>query len=65
MELTEKVKSTIDKLTYAELLRHWRFAQSGDPWMQGETGDYWGKKMGEFKDAHPDEAAAISKQIGW
>lgn len=65
MNLNEKVKSTIDGLSYAELLSHWRFAKTGDPWMTGETGDYWAQRMAELKNASPDEAVRISKQIGW
>lgn len=65
MELTEENKKSIDSLLYESLLRRWRCAPCGDEWFQGETGDYWGKRMREMKDkiGH-DAAVAISKSIG-
>ncbi len=65
MDLTEENKKQIDSLSYESLLSRWRFAPSGDKWFQGETGDYWGKRMAELRDADPDAAVAASKNIGW
>jgi len=45
VKLTPENKAHIDALSYQGLLSHWRFAPSGDPWLQGETGDYWSKRM--------------------
>ena len=64
MELTEKNKAHIDSLSYEGLLRHWRFAQAGDPWFQGATGTYWQQRMGELRKAGADHVGA-SKTIGW
>lgn len=64
MDLTEKNKKHIDSLGYEELLRKWRFAPSGDPWFQGETGKYWGDRMNELRNQSVDHVGA-SKRIGW
>jgi len=62
MKLTEKNKAKIDSMSYKQLLSYWRFAPVGSPWFQGETGEYWKKRMKEIK---PDNHAQISKDIGW
>ncbi len=64
MILTDKNKAYIDSLSYEQLLHKWRFAPSGDPWFQDETGDYWAKRMSELRDAGADHVGA-SKSIGW
>ncbi len=64
MKLTEENKKHIDSLSYEGLLRHWRFAPVGDPWFQGETGEYWSKRMKELRDRGADHIGA-SKSIGW
>ena len=67
MELTQQNKEHIDSLSYEQLLERWRYAAVGDPWFQGETGDYWGKRMSELR-AKPGGNAkhvAASKKIGW
>jgi hypothetical protein len=63
MELTLENKKYIDSLDYRSLLSKWRFAPVGDKWFQGETGDYWGKRMAELKETV--DYVAISKEIGW
>ena len=63
-ELTPQNKTYIDGLSYDELLRHWRFAPIGDQRFQGETGDYWAKRMAEMRDAGADHVGA-SKRAGW
>lgn len=62
MDLTPENKEIIDNMDYEQLLRQWRFSPSGDPWIQGETGEYWSKRMKELKG--PDHTS-ISKKIGW
>lgn len=62
MNLTPKSKAIIDGHSYETLLRHWRFASAGNNWFTGGTGKYWSKRMQEIK---PENAAAISKRIGW
>jgi hypothetical protein len=64
MTLTPENKKDIDSLSYEELLRKWRFAPAGEPWFQGETGDYWAKRMAELREQHPDPVG-VSKRIGW
>jgi hypothetical protein len=64
MNLTTENKAYIDKLSYQALLLSWRFAPVGDKWFQGETGDYWGKRMRELREHGADHVGA-SKSIGW
>ena len=64
MKLTKENKKTIDDMSYESLLSKWRFSPLGDPWFQGETGQYWGKRMKELKDKGADHVGA-SKKIGW
>ena len=67
MQLTEENKKHIDSLSYSALLSQWRFATAGDPWFQGETGNYWGERMKELR-AQPggnDRHVMASKSIGW
>lgn len=64
MELTEDNKRFIDSQSHWQLLAKWRFTKAGDPWFQGETGEYWGKRMAELRNANPDQAVADSKDIG-
>ncbi len=65
MNLTPQNKAKIDAMTHNALLRHWRFGGVGDPWFQGETGKYWGKRMAQLKAEDPAQAVADSKSIGW
>lgn len=62
MDLTPENKKIIDAKSYEDLLRRWRFAPSGDPWFQGETGVYWGERMQKKRDS---DHSKISKKIGW
>lgn len=63
MELTEDVKKEIDAMSYKDMLRLWRFAESGTPMLQDEAGDYFGEVMQEKKKTV--DAITISKKIGW
>lgn len=65
MELTKNNRETIDSMSYEELLSNWRFAPTGDPWLEGETGKYFGERMSELKTRDPEAAVAASKAIGW
>ncbi len=64
MDLTEENKKHIDSLSHYELLSHWRSAPVGDLWFQGETGEYWGKRMAEMRPKDNAQAVADSKAIG-
>lgn len=63
MDLTTANKQHIDSLTHFQLLRHWRYAPAGDPWFQGETGQYWRKRMTELREKDPAQAVANSKAL--
>ena len=67
MKLTPELKASIDALSYEELLREWRFAPSGSPKFQDETGAYWLKRMSELRNqpGGHEEAVRASKSIGW
>ncbi len=67
MDLTPELKKQIDDMSYESLLQAWRFAPAGDSRFQGESGDYWSKRMAELK-AQPggqERHVAASKSIGW
>jgi hypothetical protein len=64
MNLTDENKAYIDNLSYEALLEKWRFAPAGYVWFQGETGDYWSKRMSELREQGVDHVAA-SKAVGW
>lgn len=67
MKLTEENKEKIDSMSYESLLSHWRSAPSGDRWFEGETGEYWAKRMKELRSlpGGDDKHVAASKSIGW
>jgi len=67
MDLTPENKSHIDNMSYTQLLSHWRFAPAGDKWFQGETGEYWGKRMAELRDqpGGNERHVSASKFLGW
>lgn len=64
--MTKEQKDFIDNSSYETLLRGWRFAKTGDPYFQGEAGEYYAKIMfGKGDTLPPGEAVAVSKRIGW
>ena len=65
MDLTPDVKRKIDKMNYAELLAHWRFAPSGDPMFRGDSSKYFSDRMNKLRVANPSAAVAASKLVGW
>jgi len=64
VDLTPENKAYIDSLSYEQLLCGWRFAPVGDLWFQGETGEYWGRRMKELREQGENHVQA-SKNIGW
>jgi len=62
MKLTPENKKEIDKMSYESMLSQWRVSPSGNPWFEGETGQYWKKRMTELRDTV--DYVAISKRIG-
>ncbi len=65
MDLTPELKAQIDAKTHYELLDRWRFAPTGDPVFQGESGDYWGERMAELRSKNPGQAVADSKALSF
>ena len=66
MDLTPENKARIDAMDCEGLLAQWRFAPVGDQWFQGETGQYWKKRMAELR-AQPggqDIHVRASKTLG-
>lgn len=62
----EQMKNWIDNASYESLLHKWRFAVVGDPFFQGEIGQYYSKILSERKNALKDgEHSRTSKAIGW
>ena len=61
-----QIKKWIDGASYHELLQKWRYAPSGSPYFQGETGDYYSDVMAR-KRKEVGNAAHVqaSKAIGW
>lgn len=67
MDMTPERKKHIDSLSYETLLSKWRFAPVGEPWFQGETGVYWGQRMGELRSeaGGQERHVSASKSIEW
>ena len=63
MQLTPERKERLDSMSLEELLRMWRFAPLGDPWMEGETGNYALERMKELK--KQENWSLVSKRVGW
>lgn len=64
--MTPEQKQQIDAMDYEDMLRRWRFAPSGDPMFQAETGEYYSKVMGEKREQiGPGGHTTASKNIGW
>lgn len=62
---TEQMKQWIDSASYEALLSRWRFVRAGDPFFQGEVGNYYAKVMREKRAAVGDDAhVAASKRLG-
>jgi len=63
---TEEMKKEIDSRSYEDLLSKWRYAPIGDPYFQGEVGEYYSKVMAEKRaEVGHNAAVAASKSIGW
>ena len=62
----EQMKQWIDKASYIELLRKYRYAPAGDPFFQGEIGDYYCEVMSKKrKEVGNEEHTRASKAIDW
>jgi hypothetical protein len=67
MDLTKENKAHIDGMSYESLLERWRNAPIGSPWFQGETGEYWQKRMKELRElpGGDERHTTASQNIGW
>lgn len=64
--MNQEIKDWIDKANYEALLRKWRSAPAGDPFFQGEEGEYYSTKMAEKRtEVGNDAHVSASKRIGW
>ncbi len=65
MDLSDANKTHIDSLGVYDLLYKVRFASIGDEWFQGETGEYWVKRLSEVRAQDNDVYVRASKDMGW
>lgn len=64
--MTNEQKAWIDAASYEALLSRWRFAPVGDPFLQGEAGQYYKEVMSRKRnEVGDDEHVRASKAIGW
>ena len=64
--MTTAQKDYIDNMSYYDLLKIWRFDESGCPLFQGNTGSYYQKVMHEKRaELSHETQVSISKRIGW
>lgn len=63
--MTPEQKQWIDSASMIDLLRKWRFANTSDDILQGESGAYFSKVMFGKRDADPEAWTASSKAVGW
>lgn len=62
----EEMKEWIDAASYEQLLSKWRNAPAGNPFFQGEIGQYYSRVMAEKRDEVGNaEHVRVSKSIGW
>lgn len=64
--MTPEQKQWIDGASYTELLHRWRFASTGDPMFQDDTGKYFAEVMfAKRKQVGDAGHVAASKEVGW
>ena len=61
--MNEDIKKQIDRMSYEQMLRLWRFHEIGNPFFIDEIGECFAKVMTEKRKSV--DAAAISKKVGW
>jgi len=59
--MTPEQKKQIDGMSQYDLCKMWRFAKSGEPLLQGDTGDYFSEVLKEKGGFTP----AISKSLSF
>ena len=55
----------IASASYEDLLRKWWFAPHGDPFLSGETGNYYAAEMKRKRELTGDDGRAASEAVGW
>ena len=64
MYLNEQTKKVIDSKSYSELLEDYILLGPDDPWLEGETGIYWKKRIVELrKDPAPWYTKIDAKKV--
>ena len=64
--MDEKIKQSIDNMSYESMLSLWRNAPVGHPYFKGEIGDYYRDAMNrKRKEVGNDAHVKASKNIGW
>lgn len=62
----EEMIAWINQASYYDLLKKWRFAESGDPFFQGKVGEHYEQTLREKREALPhSQQVETSKLIGW
>ena len=64
-ELDRNSREWIDKSSYEQLLRRWRFSPAGDAIFQGELGKYYTQVMARKRRETADNGVSASKRVGW
>ena len=59
--MNQAERQKIDEMSQYDMCRLWRFAKSGHPLLQGDTGDYFSQVLKEKGGFTPE----ISKSLGW
>jgi hypothetical protein len=65
MKLTPELKNEIDLMGVYGLLHGVRFHRAGAECMQGESGEYWMKRLAELREQDNDAYVRASKDMGW
>lgn len=67
MQLTSDIKKQIDAMSYEAMLAKWRLSPPDSPMFQGESADYFIKRMKELREqpGGKERHVAASKAIGW
>lgn len=61
MKLTKVTKAYIDSLTYKEMFYQLAFAGKCNRWLEGETGEYWSKRMKSLRKMSPHHSHASKR----
>jgi len=66
VRIYDEMKEWIDKATYEQLLRRWRFSLAGDPIFKDAIGMYYIEVMHQKgKEVGYEGCVEASKKVGW